>query len=311
MNWKDHFVISEEVQTALAENRPVVALETSIISHGMPYPTNVETALMAEQVVRENGAVPATIGVYRGKVTVGMTREQIECFTNREGHPETKTMKASVKGIPYAVANGLNAGFTIAGELRVASMAGIRIMATGGLGGVSRGGEITMDVSADLTELGKTNVAVVCAGCKPILDIGRTKEVLETNDVPVISMGVDSFPAFFTRTSRFRTDYRIDDVEGVARFLHAKWGMGFDGGVVVSNPIPPEFELDGDAIEEVILKAVEQAKIDGISGEDNTPYLLRHVSEYTKGKSLATNVEIVRNNVRVAALLAKAYCEMK
>ncbi|MBQ9941680.1 MAG: pseudouridine-5'-phosphate glycosidase, partial [Christensenellaceae bacterium] len=182
MNWKDHFVISEEVKAALDENRPVVALETSIISHGMPYPTNVETALMAERVVRENGAVPATIGVYRGKITVGMTEDMIASFTNRPGHPETTTMKASVKGIPYAVINGLNAGFTIAAELRVASMAGIRIMATGGLGGVSRGGEITMDVSADLEELGKTSVAVVCAGCKPILDIGRTKEVLETKD---------------------------------------------------------------------------------------------------------------------------------
>lgn len=311
MNWKDHFVISDEVRAALDENRPVVALETSIISHGMPYPTNVETALMAERVVRENGAVPATIGVYRGKITVGMTEEMITCFSNRTGYPETTTMKASVKGIPYAVIKGLNAGFTIAAELRVAAMAGIRIMATGGLGGVSRGGEITMDVSADLEELGKTSVAVVCAGCKPILDIGRTKEVLETKDVPVISMGVDSFPAFFTRTSRFRTDYRLDTVEEIAQFLHAKWEIGLPGGVVVANPLPPEFELDGDAIEQVILKAVEHAKIDGISGEDNTPYLLRHVSEYTGGKSLNTNVEIVRSNVGVAARLAKAYCEIK
>jgi len=309
VNWKERFVISEEVQSALDENRPVVALETSIVSHGMPYPSNIETALMAEKVVRENGAVPATIGVHRGYVTVGMTEDMIACFTNRKDHPETKTMKASVKGIPYAVINGLNAGFTIAAGVRVASMAGIHIMATGGLGGVSRGGQVTMDISADLEELGKTNVAVVCAGCKPILDIGRTKEVLETKDVPVISMGVDCFPAFFSRTSRFRTDYRIDAVEDVAKFLHAKWEIGFHGGVVVSNPIPEEFELDGDKLEEVILLAVEQAQVDGISGEDNTPYLLHKVSEYTKGTSLARNIEIVRSNVRVSALLAKAYCD--
>ena len=176
MNWKERFVISEEVQSALDENRPVVALETSIISHGMPYPSNIETALMAEKVVRENGAVPATIGVYRGHVTVGMTEDMIACFTNRKDHPETKTMKASVKGIPYAVINGLNAGFTIAAGVRVASMAGIRIMATGGLGGVSRDGQFTMDVSADLEELGKTSVAVVCAGCKRFLILAEQRK---------------------------------------------------------------------------------------------------------------------------------------
>ena len=220
----NNFVISQEVQEALNANKPVVALESSIITHGMPYPTNIETAMMVEETVRENGAVPATIGVYHGKVIVGLSKEQIIGISNNPDDPGTKAMKASVKGIPYAVSQGVSAGFTIAAILRTAAMAGIRFMATGGIGGVARGGELSMDVSADLEEMARSSVAIISAGCKSILDIGRTKEYLETKDVPVIGMGCDSFPAFFTPYSEYRIDYRIDDYDQVAKFAkNGRW----------------------------------------------------------------------------------------
>ncbi len=301
----ENFVIAPEVAQALKEGRPVVALESSIISHGMPYPTNVETALMVEQTVRDNGAVPATIGCYKGKVVVGLSKEQVVAISNNPDDPATKAMKASVKGIPYAVAQGLNAGFTIAAIMRTAAMAGIRFMATGGIGGVAKGGELSMDVSADLEEMGRTSVAVISAGCKSILDIGRTKEYLETKDVPVIGMGCDSFPAFFTPYSKYRIDYRIDDYMDVAKFVYEKWALGFPGAAILSNPVPAEFALDEDYIESAIAKAVELLQKEGISGERSTPFLLSKVCEVTGGVSLRTNVEIVRNNARVAAIIAK------
>lgn len=309
-NWKDHFVISEEVQEALAHNKPVVALETSIISHGMPYPTNLEMAATVEKIVRENGAVPATIGICKGNIVVGMTPEEYYCLSNQKDKPETTAMKASLKGIPYAITKGLNAGFTIACELRCSAMAGIHVMATGGLGGVARGGHISMDVSADLQELSISNVACVSAGIKPILDIPRTKEVLETHDVPVISRFVDCLPAFFCRTSPYRTDYRLDSFEEIANFMKCKWDMGFNGGMIVANPISEELSLDFDEIEKIICRAVEDCERDGIVGEKTTPYLLGKVVEYTNGKSLEVNVEIVKNNAAAAAKLAKAYCDL-
>ena len=285
----NNFVISQEVQEALNANKPVVALESSIITHGMPYPTNIETAMMVEETVRENGAIPATIGVYHGKVIVGLSKEQIIGISNNPDDPGTKAMKASVKGIPYAVSQGVSAGFTIAAILRTAAMAGIRFMATGGIGGVARGGELSMDVSADLEEMARSSVAIISAGCKSILDIGRTKEYLETKDVPVIGMGCDSFPAFFTPYSEYRIDYRIDDYDQVAKFVREKWSM----------------------INKAIAEAVEQAQEQGIAGEKSTPFLLSKVCEATGGASLRTNVEIVRNNARVAAIIAKRYYEMK
>ena len=310
MNYKNDFVISEEVQKALKENKPVVALESSIISHGMPYPTNVETALMVEETVRNYGAIPATIGVYKGQVIVGLTKEQIYAISNNPDDANTKAMKASVKGIPFAVANKLNAGFTIAAILRTAGMAGIRFMATGGIGGVSRGGELSMDVSADLEEMQRTSVAVIGAGCKSILDIGRTKEYLETKDVPVIGLKTDSFPAFFTPTSEYRIDYRIDTIEDAAKFCKAKWDLGFEGSVILSNPVPEEFAMKEETINGAIQEAVKLAKENHISGEKNTPFLLSKVCEITNGASLRTNIEIVRNNAKTAALIAKAYCEL-
>ncbi len=307
MNYSENFIIHEEVGRALAENRPVVALESSIISHGMPYPTNLETAFMLEDTVRANGAVPATIGVCEGKIVVGLTHEQTRRLANNADDPSSKAMKASVKGIPYAVANGLNAGFTIAAIIRTAAMAGIRFMATGGIGGVAKGGEVSMDISADLEEMGRTSIAVISAGCKSILDIGRTKEYLETKDVPVIGMGCDTFPAFFTPYSKHRIDYRIDDYHDVARFLHAKWSIGFPGAVILSNPVPAAFALNEDYIEGAIAEAYRLSVEEGVLGEESTPYLLAKVCELTNGASLRTNVEIVRNNARVAALVARAY----
>ena len=310
MDFKDCFVISDEVKEALAQGKPVVALESSIISHGMPYPTNIETAYMAEETVRKYGAIPATIGVYKGKVIVGLTKDQIYGICNNPDDPETKAMKASVKGIPFAVANGLNAGFTIAAIVRTASMAGIKFMATGGIGGVSKGGELSMDVSADLEEMQVSSVGIIGAGCKSILDIGRTKEYLETKDVPVIGIGTNSFPAFFTPTSKYRIDYRIDDLKDVARFCKAKWDLGFKGAAILSNPVPEEFAMSEETIDAAIAKAHALCIEEGISGENNTPFLLSKVCEITEGASLRTNVEIIRNNTKVAALIAKAYSEL-
>ena len=300
-----NFIVSDEVAQALEENRPVVALESSIISHGMPYPTNIETAFAVEEAVRSEGAVPATIGVYQGNVIVGLSKDQIIAISNNPNDPSTKAMKASVKGIPFAVSQGLNAGFTIAAIMRTAYMAGIKVMATGGIGGVAKGGEITMDVSADLHEMGQTSIAIISAGCKSILDIGRTKEYLETQDVPVLGMRCDSFPAFFVPYSKYRIDYRIDDYHEVAKFIKAKWDLGFQGSVICSNPVPDEYAMEEDYIEGIIAEAYAQSKKDGISGENSTPYLLGKVLELTEGRSLEVNIEIVKNNGRVAAIIAK------
>lgn len=302
-----HIEISARVKEALANGEPVVALESSIISHGMPYPTNLEVAQMAEDVVTANGAVPATIGLYQGKIIVGMNAEQRYAISNCPGDEKAKAMKASVKGIPYAISAKKNAGFTIAAILRVAEMVGIRIMATGGIGGVSRGGENSMDVSADLEEFGHTSVAVIAAGCKSILDIGRTKEVLETKDVPVIGMGCSSFPAFFTPDSPYRIDYRIDDYDEVADFLRTKWKLGFQGAAILCNPVPAEYAMDPKVVEDAIKQATEMAKEQAVGGENNTPFLLGKVKELTNGDSLRTNIEVIRNNARVAALIAKSY----
>lgn len=302
-----YFEFAPRVKEALANAEPVVALESSIISHGMPYPTNLEVAKMAEETVAANGAVPATIGIYKGKIIIGMDEDQRYAISNRPGDPDAVAMKSSVKGIPYAISMKKNAGFTIAAIVRAASMAGIRFMATGGIGGVSRGGELSMDVSADLEEFGHTRMAVIAAGCKSILDIGRTKEVLETKDVPVIGMGCDSFPAFFTPSSQYRIDYRIDDYKEVAEFLRTKWQLGFEGSAILCNPIGEEFAMDAAYIEDAIHRATEMAKEQAVGGENNTPFLLAKVNELTNGASLRTNVEVIRNNTRVAAIIAKNY----
>lgn len=302
-----YFEFAPKVKEALANAEPVVALESSIISHGMPYPTNIEVAKMAEETVAAYGAVPATIGIHKGKIIIGMNEDQRYAISNYADDPDTKAMKSSVKGIPYAISMKKNAGFTIAAIVRVASMVGIRFMATGGIGGVSRGGENSMDVSSDLEEFGNTRMAVVAAGCKSILDIGRTKEVLETKDVPVIGMGCSSFPAFFTPSSQYRIDYRIDDYSDIVKFLKTKWQLGFKGSVILCNPIGEKFAMDADYIEDAIRRATEMAKEHAIAGENNTPFLLAKVNELTNGTSLCTNVEVIRNNTRVAAIIAKKY----
>ena len=308
-DYMKYFEVAPEVAQALKNGDPVVALESSIISHGMPYPTNLEVAQMAEDEVRANGAVPATIGIYKGKIVIGMDADQRYAICNRPGDPDAVAMKSSLKGIPYAITMKKNAGFTIAAIVRAASMVGIRFMATGGIGGVSWGGESSMDVSADLKEFYRTPMAVISAGCKSILDIGRTKEVLETLDVPVIGLGCDSLPAFFTPKSKYRIDYRLDGSEQAADFLHVKWELGFEGSVMLCNPVPEQYAMDEDVIEGAIAEATRLAKESADAGENNTPFLLAKVCELTNGDSLRTNVEVIRNNAKVAAQICRCYYE--
>ena len=252
--------------------------------------------------MRSEGAVPATMAVMGGKLKVGLSQEDLEVMCRADG-----VGKVSRRDVPVYIASGRNGATTVATTMLIAQMAGVRVFATGGIGGVHRHGEVTMDISADLQELAHTSVAVVCAGAKQILDIGRTKEYLETKDVPVIGMGTDSFPAFFTPHSRYRIDYRIDDYHMVARFLKAKWELGFEGAAILSNPIPERFAIAEEVIDAAIARAVEMAKEEGIAGEKNTPFLLSKVNELTGGASLAANVEIIRNNARVAAVIAREY----
>jgi pseudouridine-5'-phosphate glycosidase len=295
--------IAPEVQHALSAGRAVVALESTIISHGMPYPQNVATALQVEQAVRENGAVPATIAIVGGRLKAGLPREEIEQL-GRAGHAVTKVSR---RDIPFIVANGGLGATTVAATMVVAAMAGIRIFATGGIGGVHRGAQVSFDVSADLQELAQTPVAVVCAGAKSILDLRLTLEYLETHGVPVVGYQTDALPAFFTRDSAFKVDYRLDSAEAIAAVLKAKWGMGLHGGMVIANPIPEEFAMPRAAIDQAIEQALLEAAQQGISGKESTPFLLARVCEITGGDSLASNIQLVLNNARLASAIAVAY----
>ena len=292
--------ISPEVAQALAEGRPVVALESTIISHGMPYPQNVETALNVERIVRENGAVPATIAIIGGKLKAGLSKEEIE-YLGKKGYNVTK---ASRRDLPVLVARGDDGATTVATTMIIAAMAGIRVFATGGIGGVHRGAEVTMDISADLEELAQTPVLVVCAGAKSILDLGLTLEYLETKGVPVIGYGTDELPAFYTRKSGFGVDYRLDTPEEVAAAFRAKLEMGLKGGMLVANPIPEEYSMDPDVINRAIDEAVEEAKAQGIHGKQTTPFLLAKIKDITGGDSLASNIRLVYNNAALAAQVA-------
>lgn len=299
---REYLQISEKVQKALQEGRPVIALESTIISHGMPYPQNVETALACERIARENGAEPATIAVIGGKLCVGLTEEQID-YLGREG---TKVTKASRRDLPYLSSKGMDGATTVAATMIIAAMAGIRVFATGGIGGVHRGAETTMDISADLDELGKTPVAVVCAGAKSILDLGLTLEYLETKGVPVYGYGTEELPAFYTRKSGFKVDERVDSPEEIAAIIRAQRAMEYPGGMLVCNPIPEEYAMPFDDVNNAIDEALRQANELGIKGKATTPFLLAKVCELTGGESLKSNIQLVFNNVRLAARIAAA-----
>ena len=292
--------ISPEVSAALAAGKPVVALESTIISHGMPYPQNVETALAVEKIVRENGAVPATIAIIGGRLKAGLTPEEIEYF----GKKGPEIAKASRRDLPVLVARGQDGACTVTTTMMIAHMAGIGVFATGGIGGVHRGAETTMDISADLEELGQTPVMVICAGAKSILDLGLTLEYLETKGVPVIGYGTDELPAFYTRTSGFGVDYRLDTPAELAAAFHAQRAMGLKGGMLVTNPIPEEYSMDPAVINKAIDQAIAECQAQGVHGKATTPFLLARVKDLTGGDSLDSNIQLVFNNARLAARTA-------
>lgn len=304
MNLDKYLAVSPEVKQALAENRPVVALESTIISHGMPYPKNVETALQVEKIVRDNGAVPATICILHGQIVVGITREQIE-YVGQQG---LSMPKASRRDLPILLSRGMDGATTVATTMIAADLAGIKIFATGGIGGVHRGAETTFDISADLEELAMTGVLVVCAGCKSILDIGLTLEYLETKGVTVIGYGTDEVPAFYTIHSGFKADYRLDTPAEVAAAFKTKADCGFRGGMMVGNPIPAAYSMDADLISRTIEVAVQEAEMLGIKGKEVTPFLLDKIQRLTGGKSLEANIQLVYNNVILGARIAREYC---
>ncbi len=295
--------VSPEVAEALAAGKPVVALESTIISHGMPYPRNVETALLVEQTIRENGAVPATIAIIGGRLKAGLSKDEIEYL----GKAGTKVAKASRRDIAALVARKADGATTVTTTMMIAHMAGISIFATGGIGGVHRGAEVTMDISADLEELGNTPVMVVCAGAKSILDLGLTLEYLETKGVPVIGYGTDELPAFYTRHSGFGVDYRADSPEELAAIFKAQRGLGLKGGMLVTNPIPEEYSMDKAVIDAAIDQAIKEASEKGIKGKETTPFLLAKVVELTGGDSLDSNIALVLNNARLAAKTAAEF----
>ncbi len=296
--------VSGEVREALAANRPVVALESTIISHGMPYPQNVETALHVEKIIREEGAVPATVAIIHGKITVGCTPEQIE-YLGKKGLAVTK---ASRRDLPVLLARGEDGATTVTTTMIGAAMAGIRVFATGGIGGVHRGAETTMDISADLEELAQTPVMVICAGAKSILDLGLTLEYLETKGVPVIGYGTEELPAFYTRKSGFRVDYRLDTPKEIADAFRVKLACGLSGGMLVTNPIPEAYAMDPDYISENIDAAIAECNRLGIHGKQTTPYLLDKIQKLTGGDSLKANIQLVYNNARLGAKIAKEMC---
>lgn len=299
---KQFLSITEEVQKALAENKPVVALESTIISHGMPYPQNVEMAKEVEQIVRDNGAVPATIAIIDGMIKVGLSDEELEIMGNTEG-----IAKVSRRDMAQVIATKQLGATTVASTMICAEMAGVRFFVTGGIGGVHRGVEETMDISADLEELAQTNVVVICAGAKSILDLDKTMEYLETKGVPVIGYQTDELPAFFTRESGIALNASSDTTEEIASIAKAKYELELDGGIVVANPIPKEDAMDREYIDGIIGDAVKEAQEKGIHGKDSTPFLLSKVVESTEGKSLDTNIKLVKNNAKIGTQIAVNY----
>ena len=297
--WMD---ISEEIQDSIKEKGPVVALESTIISHGMPFPQNLETAQEVESIIRKEGALPATIAVIEGRIKIGLSNLELEQFAQG-----TKTVKVSSRDLPLALSQKQDGGTTVAATMICSRMAGISVFVTGGIGGVHRGSEKTMDISGDLMELSRTNVAVVCAGIKSILDIPRTLEYLETQGVPVIGYRTDEFPAFYTTTSGYSVQSRINTAEDIARCMKVKWELGLNGGLVIANPVLPEDAMDEVVIEEAIAKSLKEASEKGIDGKSVTPFLLERISQLTDGESLKTNIALVFNNALLGAKIASAY----
>ena len=299
--------IAPEVKSALDAGRPVVALESTIISHGMPYPQNRDTALEVERIIRDLGAVPATVAILGGRLKAGLSEAEID-YLGRAG---SAVAKASRRDLPVLVAKGADGATTVTTTMMIAAMAGIEVFATGGIGGVHRGAEVTMDISADLEELAETPVMVICAGAKSILDLGLTLEYLETNGVPVIGYGTDELPAFYTRRSGFGVDYRLDTPEELAKAFHVKREMKLRGGMLVTNPIPEEYSMDANVINKAIDEAVAEAKTQGIHGKATTPFLLARIKELTGGDSLESNIQLVYNNARLAAKTAVALSDLE
>ena len=298
--------INPEVKKALEENRPVVALESTIISHGMPYPKNVETALKVEEVIRRHGAVPATIGIINGEPIVGMTPEEIEQFGKRKG-----VLKVSRRDLPVVYAKKLWGATTVATTMIIANQAGIEVFVTGGIGGVHRGAQETMDISADLQELAKTNVTVVCAGAKAILDLPLTLEYLETMGVPVLGFKTDELPAFYNSHSGLKVDYKVESAEEMAKIIKSKRDNKLVGGILLTNPIPEEFEMPKEVIDNAINTALKRMDEEGVKGKECTPFLLKTIVELTGGDSLESNIHLVLNNAAVGSEVAKEYCKLK
>ena len=298
-------VLTDEVAEALRDGAPVVALESTIISHGMPYPQNVEMAAGVEQIVRDLGAVPATIAVLGGRPRIGLEPADLELLAT-----STDVIKVSVRDLPVVIARRGHGATTVAATMRLAALAGIRVFVTGGLGGVHRGGHRTFDISADLTELSTTDVAVISAGVKSILDIGLTLEALETLRVPVLAYGTDEFPAFFSRTSGHQAPTRVDTPEEVAAVMATKWELGIGGGLVLANPIPTAAEIPADTIDSIIEHAIEDMNTSGVHGKEATPFLLRRIVELTDGASLTANIALVNNNARLGAEVAASYAAL-
>lgn len=291
--------IHPTVAQALQEGKPVVALESTIISHGMPYPKNVETALAVENIIKENGAVPATIALINGKCCVGLSEEDIEVFGK-----EKDVWKVSLRDMPYVISKKLFGATTVAATMRIASMAGIKIFVTGGIGGVHRGAENTMDISADLTEMAQTNVAVVSAGIKSILDIGLTLEYLETLGVPVVTYNQKTFPSFYSNESSFKTPLQLNTPQEIAEMLQTKWSLGLNGSVMVANPIPKEFEMPADIVEKHIQEALKAAEEHEIKGKEVTPFILQYIAQHTGGESLDANIALIKHNAKLGAQIA-------
>ena len=306
MNYKDYLSITPEIENALKEGKPVVALESTILSHGMPYPENIEFAHKVEEIVRGNGAIPATMAIIGGKLKVGLNSEELELMCKGEN-----IAKASRRDVPVYLANGQTAATTVATTMLIADLADIRVFATGGIGGVHRGAQQTMDISADLQEFAHTNVCVVSAGCKSILDIGLTLEYLETFGVPVLGYQTKDFPCFYCETSGYGVDYKVEDAKEVAKILRTKWDLGLNGGVLVGNPIPHEYSMDHEVIDDIIDKALEMAKQKGIKGKATTPFLLATIKDLTGGDSLASNLQLAYNNARVASEIAVEFAKTK
>ena len=299
---KNFLNIHPEITNALSEGKPVVSLESTIIAHGMPYPKNIETALEVENIIRENGCVPATIAILNGKLCVGLNTAQLEIVGNSKD-----VWKVSLRDMPFVLSKKFTGATTVASTIRIASLAGIKIFVTGGIGGVHREAENTMDISADLIEMAQTNMAVISAGVKSILDIGLTLEYLETQGIPVVTFGQDELPGFYSRESGFKSPLRLDDATAIAEMLHIKWEIGLNGSVLIANPIPQAFEIPFTKMESYINESLEEAKKKNIYGKNLTPFLLKTISEKTSGESLEANIALVKNNATLGSQIARKY----